>query len=620
MIAAIAGALLAVSATLGAPMRLDADATDAPRRLLHATLTIPATPGETELRYVEWTPGNHNPSGPIQNVVDFRARTESGEPLRWRRDRTHDTWITITGVPDTSERIIVQLTYIANQPTTNSRSTDSYGEPTFGAINWNTVLFYPAGADKDDLLIDASITLPEGWSIATPMPLSRRDGDRREYDGVTLARLVDSPAIFGERLSSVDLSTGDIPDHFLHGVAREQPQLFLPDARIEKLRRVHEQAAIVFGPFPGERFDYLMLLSDEIAGFGVEHNTCTLIAKGAREWEDCEKPDGSKMGTLPHEYIHCWNGKLRAPEGLLTRNYHEPGVTDLLWVYEGLTSYMDGVLMARAGLLTPGEYADSITNNILRYEMQAGRRWRPVVDTARGMKRLRDRSQSWEELRRRQDYYGEAALFWMEADATIRASTDGRRSLDDFCRAFFDVPWVAYGSPVTYTRADVVGALTGIDPGTDWDAMIARRIETPAEDLTIDLPPMLGYRLEFTAEPTDLQSKANARNKGLDLRTSLGFAVDKDGVVTTLLPGSIADEAKLAYDMVIVAVNDQEFSPGALEEAVEQTPTTGELRLLVNFGGRLQTRTLAYDGGPRYPRLVPIDGATDYLTEIIRPR
>ncbi|MCB9838690.1 MAG: M61 family metallopeptidase [Phycisphaeraceae bacterium] len=619
-IAAGALALCLGCQALAADMRVDVDATDIPRRLLRAKLTIPANPGETTLRYVEWTPGNHNPSGPIQNVVEFRAQTESGEPLTWRRDRFSDTRITIADVPSGAERIVVSLTYITNQPTTNSRSTDSYGQPNLGGISWNTVLFYPEDADKDELMIDASITLPEGWSIATPLPLSGERGGTFEYDGVTLAQLVDCPAIFGEHLARVDLSTGEIPRHTLCGVAASPDLLHLPEARAEKLRFMHEQAAKVFGPFPGDRFDYLMFVCDEIPGFGVEHNTCTYFAEPDNEWVDSETPGGPDMGTMVHEYIHAWNGKLRAPEGLLSRNFHEPAVTDLLWVYEGLTSYMDDVLLARSGLVTRDEYHNIVTNNIMRYQLQTGRLWRPVVDTARGMKRLRTRSDAWEELRRRQDYYGEGALFWMAADATIRADTGGQRSLDDFCRRFFDTPWRSFGDPTTYTRADVVEALTAVDPGADWDAMIRQRIESPAETLALDVPGLLGYRMEFTDEPTELQAKADKKNKGLDLRTSLGFSVDEKGVITTVLKDSAADDAKLAYDMVVVGVGDEEFTPETLRQAVAASSTTGEVRLLVKFGGKLYARSLLDGGGLRYPRLTPIDGAEDILGAIITPR
>jgi len=611
---------IGAAAACAQQMRLDVDARDIPRRLIHATLVIPATPGETILRYVEWTPGNHNPSGPIQNVVNMRAETESGRPLRWRRDAISDTRITVLGTPEGAERIVLRLSYIASQPSVNSRSTDSYGEPTLGAINWNTLLFYPEEADKDELMIDASITLPDGWSTATPLRRPERDANRIIFDTVSLAELVDSPAIFGEHMKTVDLSTPEAPEHYMHGVAPDPEQLTLPLARQSKIKSVHDQAIRVFGPFPYDRLHYLTIVSSDVVGFGVEHCRCTIVSMGDRTWADCEKPGGSKMGVIPHEYIHCWNGKLRAPEGLLTRNYHEPAATELLWVYEGLTSYMDDVISVRSGLLNYEEYLDTITRNMVRYQLQSGRLWRPIVDTARGMKRLRARSASWEELRRRQDYYGDGALFWMEADARIRRATNKEKSLDDFCRAFFDVPAGPVGRPVEYTRADVVDALTAVDSSTDWDALIAERIESPAQELTLGLPALLGHSLVFTDEPTDLQQQRMSGADRVDLRASLGVVVDADGEITTVLLGSVADNAKLAYGMTIVGVNDVEYTADALREAVRDSRRTGEVRLLVEFGRRLYSKTLVYDGGLRYPRLIPVEGETNVIADIARPR
>ena len=54
-----------------------------------------------------------------------------------------------------------------------------------------------------------------------------------------------------------------------------------------------------------------------------------------------------EAGLLPHEFVHSWNGKYRRPTGLATRNYQEPMIGDLLWVYEGLTEYLGEVLTAR---------------------------------------------------------------------------------------------------------------------------------------------------------------------------------------------------------------------------------------------------------------------------------
>ena len=61
---------------------------------------------------------------------------------------------------------------------------------------------------------------------------------------------------------------------------------------------------------------------------------------------------------MAHEFVHSWNGKYRRPMGLATGNYDKPMIGELLWVYEGLTTYLGDLLPVRAGILTPEEFAD----------------------------------------------------------------------------------------------------------------------------------------------------------------------------------------------------------------------------------------------------------------------
>ena len=78
--------LLAASALAGtAPIQLDVDATDAPRSILHAKLHIPAAPGPLTLFYPKWIPGEHMPSGPINDLTGLQM-TANGKPVNWQRD------------------------------------------------------------------------------------------------------------------------------------------------------------------------------------------------------------------------------------------------------------------------------------------------------------------------------------------------------------------------------------------------------------------------------------------------------------------------------------------------------------------------------------------------------
>ena len=52
------------------PITLNVDAREAPLRIFHARLVIPAAPGPLTLVYPKWIPGEHGPTGPITDLAD----------------------------------------------------------------------------------------------------------------------------------------------------------------------------------------------------------------------------------------------------------------------------------------------------------------------------------------------------------------------------------------------------------------------------------------------------------------------------------------------------------------------------------------------------------------------
>ena len=86
--AAVAAACFA-SAALGAaaprPIMLEVDAREAPKRIFHARLSIPASPGTLRLYYPKWIPGEHGPTGPITDLAGLKL-SAAGKPIPWRRD------------------------------------------------------------------------------------------------------------------------------------------------------------------------------------------------------------------------------------------------------------------------------------------------------------------------------------------------------------------------------------------------------------------------------------------------------------------------------------------------------------------------------------------------------
>lgn len=655
-------ALLVSSATLAAPdpaaLSVRVDARDIARRLVHTSVTVPIPPeragAPVALRYVEWTPGNHNPSGPIQNVVDFVARDGAGARLSWRRDGA-SVHRHLVDVPAGAGSVVVTFSYITNQPGVNSRSSDTYGFESFGGLNWNTVLVYPEWAGRSDTLVDASLILPDGWKSATalaraPGPAQPGAAAPETFARCTLAELVDSPVIFGANLRTWDLGGapargGEMVPHYLHAVAPRAEQLELPEKRVEKLRAMVAQSAAYFGPSPYDRFHFLIMLGDELPGLGLEHATSTYISMKEDRFTKAEGDDGDPMTVVPHELAHVWCGKFAAPESLHHDNYHTPCDTALLWAYEGLASYADEVIAARSGLMTREEYEHSLVGAIVAYQNQAGRRWRSVEDTALAMRFLRAPSDAWPDLRRAQDYYVEGGLFWMTADAIIRAGTSGDgapRTLEDCVRALMGArpgDTARPGVPTReYSREDIVAALRAAYDGQDWDALIRDMIESPreGEGAMFDLPQRLGYRLEWSAEPTDKQKKDEKKEEGASLRWSIGLAADKSGKVTRITPELPADKARVLLNDRIIGVRAAKageagapaaepgdmlaYTPARLRDAVRASEKAGRVDLLVQRGDRIEPVSLEFSGGLKYARLVRDESRPDVLGAILTAR
>jgi predicted metalloprotease with PDZ domain len=128
----------------------------------------------------------------------------------------------------------------------------------------------------------------------------------------------------------------------------------------------------------------------------------------------------------------------------------------------------------------------------------------------------------------------------------------------------------------------------------------------------------LGYRIEFTSQPA--AGPRQQRMDTLDARDSIGMSLSDGGQVGTVQLGSPADEAGLAPRMRIIGVGEHVFSRQRFLDALEQSPVTGEVRLLMTSGDRIVERVIKYDGGPRYMTLVREHDKPDVLGEILKPR
>ena len=589
-------------------IQVSVDARDAPRKLIHVQLTIPANPGPLTLLYPQWIPGEHGPTGPINDLVNLRFHAKN-QTIPWRRDSTNLYAFHVT-VPTGATALDAAFDFIS--PTDASGfSAGSSMTTELAVLSWNQYVLYPQGTVADQLRYQAKLRLPHEWHYGTALGVAKESGDEVEFGPVSLTTLIDSPVSTGAHYRTVELGTVDGAPHYMHIAADSERALAITPETIEHYRKLIAEAGALFGPRHYRSYHFLLTLSDHVASFGLEHHESSDDRLDERMLID-DVLLHYHAELLPHEFVHSWNGKYRRPAGLATKNYDEPMKGDLLWMYEGLTEYLGSVLAARSGLETPELFRDRLAYVAAHLEHETGRSWRPLADASISGQLLFDARAEYATLRRGLDFYGEGQLVWLEVDTLIRKLSHGTKSIDDFCRAFYGGEAGASVNP--YTLDDVVAALNRVQPH-DWAAFFRQRVDAVETRAPVAGLENGGWKLTYNDKRSDYWATTEDEEKVTDLMLSLGVSVKSEGLVEDVAIGGPVQKAGVAPGAKITSVDGRAFSPTVLREAA----ASGEaVELTVRNGEHISTHKVDYHGGERYPHLERENGKPDLLAEIVR--
>lgn len=607
-------------------MQIAIDASDLARKLITAEMTIPigesATDRKVAIWYPKWVPGSHGPGGPIANLAGLKVTDPSGRSLDWERSGGEVFRFEVSA-PAGVNTLKIWVRYITNQPSTDSFGHDTYGSRTVGVISPNTVLFYLEGGLIDTVKIASTLKLPEGWKASSALPqVSGGDAEPVVYGPVTLRQFVDSPIMCGPYHKTYDLveesEKGKIPPHRLQVFGETEKATEIHPEIIKKYTAMVTQAARVTGSHPFDQFDILLGVTNSLAPNGLEHGKSSFNVLPVSTMSNPNNLRGWNRLLVPHEYLHAWCGKYRCPAGMATPDFHAPMDTDLLWVYEGLTQYLGELVEARSGLMSGQEFRQRLQSELRSAVHQQGRQWRSLADTGAASHLLRDGSRNWPNLRRSQDYYMEGMLFWLEVDGILREVTQGEKSLDEFCHAFFKFD-PAGPNPRGYTRDELVSILNSLAP-YDWSGLIHRRAETAQAQFDPAVAEKLGYKFVLHSEPQVVAGDVFRGASSNDTLDSLGFSCGEDGVIRSMMLDSPADAAKLAPGMRIRQVGGEAFGREKLKQALIQAQDGSDVELQIQDGDRQFAVKMPYHAGPRYWALLRDEGKPDVLEEILKPR
>lgn len=347
-------------------IRLRVDARDIERRIFQVHETIPVSgPGECTLLFPQWLPGYHAPQAPIELFAGL-AIEGGGKDLRWRRHPVNVHAFRVD-VPEGVDGIEIRFQFLSPTDPAQGRVVVS---PDLLMLQWNTVLLYPAGYFARRIEVAASLRLPDGWHHGCAIEGTCHDACVR-FPPVPLDVLVDSPVLAGRHFRRVPLDDGDQVHLAMAGESCDQ--IAATPEQIAPHRALIREADLLFGTRPFDRYEVLFALSDTIDSIGVEHHrSCEAATLPGyfTAWDD----SFSRRDTIPHEFVHSWNGKHRRGADSWTPSFDRPIGNSLMWVYEGQTQYWDRVLCARSGLWAPEHALGALALTAATHAVRAGGR------------------------------------------------------------------------------------------------------------------------------------------------------------------------------------------------------------------------------------------------------
>ena len=499
--------------------------------LFSVTLTIAAPSPMQRVSLPVWIPGSYLVREFAKNLQGLRATQGRRKVAITQLDK--HSW-QLDATPGKPLVLHYQVCAYDNSVRTAWLDADR------GFFNGTSLCLRVEGQTDDAQAIDvvAPAALPgrAAWSCATALPPAKVD--RRGFGGYLAANydeLADSPFEMGT-FWSADFEACGVPHRFVvaGAAASFDGEKLVADTKAiceAEMRFWHgDKVGKRGGPKPPhDRYVFMLNAVDDGYG-GLEHRHSTALICTRRDLPQLgakKQPEGytTLLGLISHEYFHTWNVKRLRPAEFARYDYAQENYTQLLWLFEGFTSYYDDLLLRRAGRIDDATYLRLINKTINGVLQAPGRLVQSVADAS---------FDAWVKYYRQDEqspnttisYYTKGALVAMCLDLTLRS--EGRGSLDDVMRLL----WTrSSGGPID--EADVASALESVG-GRSFAGEIAQWVHS-----TDELPLSELLRAHGVATLDDPAQRAQAL--GLRVAESNGSVQ-----VKVVLRGSAAEKAGFA--------------------------------------------------------------------------
>jgi predicted metalloprotease with PDZ domain len=526
-----------------------------------------------------WRPGRYILQNYAANVQNVRAVDESRSPLptEWI---DLDSW----GVdPGNARSVTLEFEYYARTFDAGSSTL------TPDVAYFNPVNLLPWVEGRKDAPVTLTLEAPADWTVATQ--LARRAGPGHVFAAPGYDRLVDSPTIAAPDLVVWDYDVDGVPYHLVFRVVQGELQLgeYTREKVLADVARLTEESVAVFGVTPFDEYWHLFQLVPFPFGHAVEHESSASYVVQDRIFASADGYDGF-LSIIAHEFFHAWNVKRIRPAALWPYEYSTPQLTRLHWVTEGVTSYYEGVLLARAGLLAEEGVYRGLSNDIRALQSSPGR-----LVTSAELASLTAWHTGYGDGNPNQaiSFYLKGSVLGLLLDLTIRDATDGAKGLDDVMRLLWQRHYEqgrGYPEDGFQTAAEEVA-------GRSLDDFFSRYVAGTDELPYDETLAIVG----LTARQVADESKPAA---------TFGWRLRKQGedvTISNVLPDGPALAAGIMRDDVLVSVEGEATETVDLDPFLSQRSPGEEVRVTVRRSGEeIEKRVTLGSGGNLEWRVEPV--------------
>jgi predicted metalloprotease with PDZ domain len=404
-----------------------------------------------------------------------------------------------------------------------------------------------------------------------------------DYIAENYDELVDSPIVAGNVIK-YPFEVAGIPHYLVNVEQSGNWDAEKATADLAKMVAEHER---LWGELPYDRYYFLNVFT--AGGGGLEHNNCCLLMTGQFDVRN----EGSYkrwLGLCSHEFFHAWNIRRLRPNSLVKYDYENEVYTPSLWIAEGITSYYEDLLLARAGLITQEDFISSFGNTIAAVQRTEGRLVQSLRDSSHDawIKFYRPAGNSSDT---QISYYTKGAVVGFLLDSEIRSASGGAKSLDDVLRELWKQCRETGYTPEDFRR------LCNEAAGKDLEDWFRVAVDSSEElDYQVaanwygldigDVKPQTGDEAE-DSEETQTSSRSSRTLRG---RPWIGIG-EFD---------SPATNAGLADTDEVIAINSRRVS-GNLDTELQDFKVGDPIKVLIARNGELQEILLVVGSRPARP-------------------